>query len=88
MYICIYVCIYICMYMYIHIYIYKYIYIYYIYTYIYYIYIVIQKKKTITHFVKYFGISPLSITLFCTIKLMQKYTINLTIIINAAIEIK
>ena len=30
----------------------------------------------------------LSITLFCTIKRMQKYTINLAIIINATIGIK
>ena len=48
----------------------------------------IQREKTTTYFVTYFGIAPLSITLFCTIKLMQKYTINLTIIINATISIK
>ena len=42
----------------------------------------------IYNFVKYIGISSLSITLFCTIKLMQKYTINFTIIINATIGIK
>ena len=48
----------------------------------------IHWKKTTTYFVKYFGISPLSITLFCTIKLMQKCIINLTIIINATIGIK
>ena len=48
----------------------------------------IQREKTATYFVTYFGIAPLSITLFCTIKLMQKYTINLTIILNATIGIK
>ena len=53
---------------------------------IYIIYIkVIQRKKRATYFIKYFGILPLSITLFCTIKLMQKYTINLTTIINVNI---
>ena len=51
--------------------------------YIYYIYV-----KITAYFVKYFGVSPLSITLFCTIKLMHKYTINLTVIINATIGIK
>ena len=34
------------------------------------------------------NILSLSITLFCTVKLMQKCTINLTIIINATIGIK
>ena len=58
-----------------------------IYYYIYIIYIT-QRKKITTYFVKYFGISPLSITIFCTIKFMQKYTINLTVIINATIGIK
>ena len=48
----------------------------------------IQREKATTYFVTCFGIAPLSITLFCTIKLMQKYTINLTIIINATIGIK
>ena len=36
----------------------------------------------------YIYILHLSITLFCTIKRMQKYTINLAIIINATIGIK
>ena len=48
----------------------------------------IQREKATTYFVTCFGIAPLLITLFCTIKLMQKYTINLTIIINATIGIK
>ena len=48
----------------------------------------IQKKETTTYFVKYFSISPLSVTLFCTIKHMQKYTIDLTIIVSATIRIK
>ena len=34
------------------------------------------------------NILSLSITLFCTVKLMQKCTINLTIIINATLGIK
>ena len=37
---------------------------------------VIQRKKATTYFVKYFGILPLSITLSCTINLMQKSKIH------------
>ena len=47
-----------------------------------------REKKTTTYFVKNFGILLLSITAFCTIKRMQKYAINLAIIINATIRIK
>ena len=42
-----------------------------------------EEKSNI--FCKIFGVSPLSIKLFCTTKLMQKYTINLTRSINATI---
>ena len=52
-----------------------------------YIYVT-QRKKTTLYFVKYYDIFPFSITLFCTIKLTQKYTINITIIINATVGIK
>ena len=46
------------------------------------------EKQTTIYSVKYFGISPLSITLFCTLKLMQKYAIYILSFKRLKIKIK